>query len=71
MIGVAALILFNAMAKESFVTPPIESTNGALAVPPRSPANCILPFILFVASTIVADEVPDPTPVPPLLATYL
>ena len=60
-------MLFKAKARESLVTPPIESTKGTEAEPPRSPANCILPFTLVVASTIVVDEVPDPTPVPPLL----
>ena len=60
-------MLFKAIARESLVTPPIESTKGEAAVPPRSPANCILPFTLLVASTIVPDNVPDPTPVPPLL----
>ena len=63
-------MLVNALASESFNTPPIESTSGAAAVPPKSPANCIFPFTLVVASTMVADEVPDPTPVPPLFATY-
>ena len=31
-------------------TPPTRFTVGDAAVPPKSPANCIIPFILVVAS---------------------
>ena len=64
------MILVNAFASESFDTPPTDRTKGAAAVPPKSPANCTLPFTPVVASTIVPVEVPDPIPVPALLATY-
>ena len=57
-----------AAAISSFVLPPTLKTKGAAPVPPRSPANNILPLLVVVASA--TELVIDPDASANALATY-
>ena len=62
MLAEALFILVLKVVIVDELTPPTLFTVGNAAVPPKSPANCTIPFAFVVAS--IADIVPDPIVIP-------
>ena len=69
LVAVAEFTNVNEFPKLSFEMPPIDITVGALALPPKSPANCIFPFTELVASTMLPVDV-ELDPATALFSTY-
>ena len=69
MLLVAELILVSKLAILDALTPPTLLTVGELAVPPKSPANCINPFAEVDASDGAAVVVQVKVPLPVVLNT--